>query len=232
MMRIGLVEDNEDFRTEVAFHLARAGFSIALACDGRDLDTQLQQSPCDVLVLDLGLPGEDGLAIARRLREAHPRLGILMLTARGTLDDRLTGLSEGADAYLAKPVDMRELVAVLQSIGRRMAAEPAEDHTVPRWVLFPTLLRLVSPEGRPVSLTVKELELLKLLGAARGAPVSRQSLAKALGYSNPDFDDRRLEVSFSRLRQKIEEAAAGSQVIRAARGQGYVFAGALDTARE
>lgn len=229
-MRVGLVEDNEDFRAEVAFHLERAGFSIALTSDGRDIDAHLQQTPCDLLVLDLRLPGEDGLAIARRLRKSHPWLGIVMLTARGTLDDRLVGLGEGADAYLAKPVDMRELVVVLHNTGRRLSAKPHDEQPSRPWVLFPSMLRLLSPSGRSVSLTVKELELLKLLGAARGAPVSRQALAKALGYLNPDFDNRRLEVAFSRLRQKIEEVEPGSQVIRAARGQGYLFAGALEVA--
>lgn len=226
-MRVGLIEDNADYRTEVAFHLRRAGFEIVLESDGIGIDAQFANCPWDLLVLDLGLPVEDGLVIARRLRQQHPSLGIVMLTARGSLDDRLAGLEEGADAYLAKPVDMRELVAVIQSVQRRLAGSVQEEPASRRWVLYSSMLRLMSPDGHAVSLSVNELELLKLLGEAKGAPVSRPSLARALGYPNPDFDDRRLEVAFSRLRQKIEAAEPHSAVIRAARGQGYLFAAPL-----
>ncbi len=128
MIRVGLVEDNLDFRAEVHFHLSRAGFAISLVSDGRDLDDQLQCHPCDLLVLDLGLPTEDGRAIATRLRLSHPGVGIVMLTARGALTDRLDGLERGADAYLVKPVDMRELAVTLRSVHRRLGA----NHTPPR----------------------------------------------------------------------------------------------------
>ena len=101
MTRVGLIEDNLDYRAEVAFHLQRNGFEIALENDGTSIDTQLAACPCDLLVLDLGLPVEDGLVIARRLRQQQPGLGIVMLTARGSLDDRLAGLEEGASRLRA-----------------------------------------------------------------------------------------------------------------------------------
>ena len=230
-MRVGLIEDNADYRTEVAFHLRRADIEIVLESDGIGVDDQLENCPCDVLVLDLGLPVEDGLVIARRLRERRPGLGIVMLTARGSLDDRLAGLEKGADAYLVKPVDMRELVATLYSVQRRLAATPSVA-TVQHWTLDPRTLSLTSPKGQAIKLSVNEVELLKQLGAADGAPVSRRELAQALGYPNPDFDDRRLEVAFSRLRQKIEAIEPDSTVIRAARGQGYLFAGILKDPNE
>jgi DNA-binding response OmpR family regulator len=227
-MRVGLIEDNADYRTEVVFHLRQAGLEVVLENDGIGIDAQLANCPCDVLVLDLGLPVEDGLVIARRLRQQRPGLGIVMLTARGSLDDRLTGLEEGADAYLVKPVDMRELVATLHSVQRRLAANSTATETnFSQWTLHPLTLTLISPEGQAIKVSVNELELLRKLGATHGAPVSRRELAQALGYTNPDFDDRRLEVAFSRLRQKIEAAQPGSTVIRAARGQGYLFAASL-----
>jgi DNA-binding response OmpR family regulator len=221
MTRIGLIEDNLDYRAEVAFHLRRAGFNITLESDGTRIDAQLAEFPCDLLVLDLGLPVENGLDIARRLRQQQPGLGIVMLTARGGLDDRLTGLEEGADAYLVKPVDMRELVATLHSVHRRLTASalPTEG-----WSLMPDTLSIGSPAGKAVALTATEMDLLKCLAAATPEPVSREALATAMGHSEPDFDFRRIEVAFSRLRKKIETTTAGESPIRAARGRGYVFA--------
>jgi len=221
MTRVGLVEDNLDYRAEVAFHLRRAGFEIALESDGVGIDAQLADSPCDLLVLDLGLPVEDGLVIARRLRRRQPGMGIIMLTARGSLDDRLSGLEEGADAYLVKPVDMRELVGTLHSVQRRLtAAAPLSE----AWSLAPDTLSIRSPAGEAIALTATELDLLKCLAAAAPKPVAREALAAAMGHPEPDFDYRRLEVAFSRLRKKIETASAGESPIRAARGRGYVFA--------
>ena len=221
MTRIGLIEDNLDYRTEVAFHLRRAGFDVALESDGVGIDAQLAACPCNLLVLDLGLPVEDGLVIAHRLRQRQPGLGIVMLTARGSLDDRLAGLEEGADAYLVKPVDMRELVATLQSVQRRLAAAvlPSE-----AWSLAPDTLSIRSPAGEAVELTATEMDLLKCLAAAAPEPVSREVLAAAMGHPEFDFDYRRLEVAFSRLRKKIETATTSDSPIRAARGRGYVFA--------
>lgn len=221
MTRIGLVEDNLDYRTEVAFHLRRNGFDIALESDGSDIDAQLAASPCDLLVLDLGLPVEDGLDIARRLRRQHKGLGIVMLTARGSLDDRLAGLEEGADAYLVKPVDMRELVATLRSVQRRLKVAPPPTEA---WSLMPDTLSICSPAGKAVAVNTSEMDLLKCLNAAAPEPVSREALAAAMGHPEPDFDYRRLEVAFSRLRKKIETATASESPIRAARGRGYVFA--------
>jgi DNA-binding response OmpR family regulator len=221
MTRVGLIEDNLDFRAEVAFHLRRAGFDIALESDGTDIDAQLNDCPCDLLVLDLGLPVEDGLVIARRLRQQHRVLGIVMLTARGSLDDRLVGLEEGADAYLVKPVDMRELVATLHSVQRRLAV-PAR--ATEAWSLIPETLSICSPAGEAVAVNATEMDLLKCLIAAAPDPVSREMLAVAMGHPEPDFDYRRLEVAFSRLRKKIETASVSESPIRAARGRGYVFA--------
>lgn len=225
MIRVGLVEDNADFRAEVAFHLRRAGLAVVLESDGGDLDAQLARHPCDLLVLDLGLPAEDGLSIATRLRHRQPGLGIVMLTAWSELSDRLTGLAQGADAYLVKPVDMRELVAVLLSLHRRLATPPASAPGT--WRLVPATLELRSPQGTAVSLTVIELALLRQLATVAPEPVPRRALAAAIGHPELDFDDRRLEVHFSRLRRKLDTAFAEQDLIRAARGRGYLFAAPL-----
>lgn len=225
MIRIGLIEDNLDYRAEVAFHLRRGGFEIALESDGVDLDAQLADCPCDLLLLDLGLPAEDGLLIARRLRRQQPGLGIVMLTARSGLDDRLAGLEEGADAYLVKPVDMREMIATLRSVLRRLAPSAQAELAAPAWTLLPAALTLRSPDGHLISLTAMELDLLKCLAAAAPEPAGREALAAAIGHVHPDFDDRRIEVAFSRLRRKIEVPAGNpAPLIRALRHRGYVFA--------
>lgn len=226
MTRIGLIEDNLDYRAEVAFHLRRSGFEIALESDGRNIDAQLAHCPCDLLVLDLGLPVEDGLTIARRLRQKQPSLGIVMLTARGSLHDRLSGLEQGADAYLVKPVDMRELLATLRSVQRRLLPgmlPGIQPDSV--WTLLPTSLSLRAPDGAVIDLTTMEFQLLKCLAAAAPEPVERAALVAAIGYSPFDFIERRLEVAFSRLRRKIEGQVIGSApTIRALRHRGYVFA--------
>lgn len=228
MNRVGLIEDNLDYRAEVAFHLRRNGFEIALESDGTGLDLQRLGTLCDLLVLDLGLPLEDGFVIARRVRTQHPALGIVMLTARGGLDDRLTGLKDGADAYLVKPVDMRELVATLQAVQRRLGT--VEPNVAVNWTLVPAMLSLRSPVGEVISLTAMELTLLTCLAAAAPQPVGREALAAAMGFTNPDFDTRRLEVAFSRLRSKIEALAPSSEpVIRALRHRGYLFAAPIVT---
>jgi DNA-binding response OmpR family regulator len=221
MTRVGLIEDNLDYRTEVAFHLRRNGFDIALESDGSGIDAQMADSPCDLLVLDLGLPVEDGLVIARHLRQQQPGLGIVMVTARGSLDDRVAGLEEGADAYLVKPVDMRELVATLHSVQRRLAVPVL---TTESWSLMPDTLSIGSPAGVAIALTAAEMDLLKCLAAAAPEAVTREVLAAAMGHPEPYFDYRRLEVAFSRLRKKIETVSASESPIRAARGRGYVFA--------
>lgn len=222
MTRIGLIEDNLDYRAEVAFHLRRSGFEISLESDGRDIEAQLANCPCDLLVLDLGLPVEDGLTIACRLRRQQQGLGIVMLTARGSLHDRLSGLEQGADAYLVKPVDMRELIATLHSVQRRLLPSIQADSV---WTLLPTSLSLRAPDGAVIGLTTMEFQLLKCLAVAAPEPVDRAALVAAIGYSPFDFMERRLEVAFSRLRRKIEgQVIDATSMIRALRHRGYVFA--------
>lgn len=226
MTRIGLIEDNLDLRNDLAFYLRRQQFDVVLESDGQNIDLALTRHPCDLIVLDLGLPGEDGLSIARRLRQGHPRLGIVMLTARGDLDDRLTGLLQGADAYLVKPVDFRELVAVLQSLERRLSLDANEaaaggQAPAPAWELQATAHRLVSPEGNPIELTYQETRLIELMASAYPQPALRDQLLSTCGDQVAGLlDYRRLEVAMSRLRKKLDDFSAQPLVLNA-RGVGY-----------
>jgi len=220
-----VVDDEVALADVVASYLRREQFDVTMCHNGTDALAVAREVDPDVVVLDLGLPTEDGLAIAARLRLSHPGLGIVMLTARGALTDRLDGLEGGADAYLVKPVDMLELAAVLRSLHRRLGAGRAPHP--PSWELAPATLELRSPQGLAITLTVTELALLRRLADSAPQPVSRRTLAAAIGHPELDFDDRRLEVHFSRLRAKIDTAFPEQALIRAARGRGYLFAALL-----
>lgn len=221
--RLALVEDDEDLRDEMCFQLGRAGFDVFGCEDGASLDRHLASSGCELVVMDLGLPGEDGLSISARLRASRPGLGLVMLTARGRLQDRLDGLDRGADAYLVKPVDTRELIAVIQTVLRRLAA-PASPLGRQEWLLRYRSLEIVSPEGRVISISGMEVILLRELAKTGTEVVARRQLIEALGHDYLLFDQRRLDTAMSRLRHKLEEVSPDKSPIRAVRGVGYVFA--------
>jgi DNA-binding response OmpR family regulator len=226
MTRIGLIEDNIEYRDNLAFFLRREGFDVAFESDGHAIDLTLAQHPCDLILLDLGLPYEDGLVIAQRLRAQQPALGIVMLTARGSLDERLSGMRDGADAYLVKPVDFRELMAVLKSLLRRLdiGAESADKpaKTPPVWRLQPAQLHLVPPDGSPIKLTGREAKLLGHMVRSYPRAVARQVLVDSSDAALTPLDFRHLEVALSRLRKKIQDAT-GQGLILASRSEGYLF---------
>lgn len=219
---IALVEDNEALRTELVFHLNCAGHAATGLADGAALDRHLAGQPCRLVVLDLGLPGEDGLSIGQRLRATRPDIGIVMLTARGMARDRLTGLQGGADAYLVKPTPPEELLAVIANLLRRLqAADPPS--IPPAWRFNPRTLQLTTPEDVALVLTHTESLLLQTLLRNTPKPASRRELVEALGGSYLDFDERRLEIAISRLRRKLSQVSPDGEPIRAARGIGYLL---------
>jgi DNA-binding response OmpR family regulator len=219
-MNIVILEDNADLREELLFHLMNAGHKCIGCADARALDAHLAQHSCDILVLDLGLPGEDGMSVAARLRGRNG-LGIVMLTARGMLSDRLRGLDGGGDAYLVKPVDMRELVAVIESVYRRIRADQPNQPNQTTWKLTDSPHELVAPDATRIPLTFMEYVLLHRLALAKGDVVNRRELIAALGHDYMDYDERRLEAAMSRLRRKLETTTVMISPIRAARSVGY-----------
>lgn len=219
---IALVEDNESLRTELMFHLTCAGHTVTGLADGAALDLHLASQPCRLVVLDLGLPGEDGLSICERLRRDRPELGIVMLTARGMAHDRLAGLQGGADAYLIKPAPAEELLAVITNLLRRLDAAVSTP-AAPAWRFNQRKLTLTAPNGEILTLTHAEGLLLQTLQRNAPAPASRRQLVEALGGNYLDFAEHRLEVAISRLRRKLAQASPESEAIRAARGVGYLL---------
>ena len=232
LLCIGLLEDDADFREELALGLGGYGFRVAFACDNAGaFYRRLQEQPCDIVILDAHLPGEDGFSVATRLRALSP-VGIVMLTGRSALEDRVRGLEGGADVYMTKPVDLLELSSVIRSLARRMRlakaprtadaeARPAADSS---WSLQDGGWILVAPDGASLHLSAQERTFLMALMEAAGNAVSRQELAEMFLPESPGgFELRRIDVLVSRLRAKAQSAGLKLPVL-SVRGQGYVFA--------
>lgn len=223
MIRVAVVEDDADLLDEVAFNLGRQGFQVAACGDGAALDRWLRRESIDVAVLDIGLPGESGLSIARRLRRDHPLCGIVLLTARCEIEDRIQGMEEGADAYLSKPADLRELALVIRAVARRLAPAAGEGGLV----LLEREQALVLAHGERLELTRSETLLLSRLARAPGQQATREQLVEALGERYLDYDPRRLEATLSRLRKKLVQAGFDADALRAVRHAGYHLVPAL-----
>lgn len=227
-----VVEDESSLRRDMVEYLRDCGFDAYGAQHGRELDDMLAQHDASVVVLDVNLPGEDGFKIAARLRER--RVGVIMVTARGSTVDRVVGLEIGADAYLVKPVEMRELEAQVKSLLRRLdsapaagspAATPAEsgDAEEERWQLNATDWSMTSPSGVRISLTSMEMRLATVLAQHARQAVSRDQLCQALYNRRWNPEDRSIDTVVGRLRHKIEAALGDAAPLKSVHGVGYVF---------
>ena len=221
MIRVVLVEDDADLLDDIAFALRDEDLQVTACADGPALDRHLAGAGFDVVVLDIGLPGEDGLSIARRLRRTQPQLGIVMLTARTAASARVRGMEEGADAYLGKPVDLRELALVIRALARRLGV--GEAPSARTLTLLVAENALLTPAGLRVELTPSESLVLSRLSRASGRQATRRQIIEAFGAAYLDYDERRLEAIVSRLRRKLEAAGLAADTLRAVRGVGYVL---------
>jgi DNA-binding response OmpR family regulator len=202
--RLAVVEDNYELREGVLLpELRGAGFEVTGVASARELYKSMLDTRYDLVLLDVGLPDEDGMDIAKRLRSLSPTLGIVMLTGFCDPTDRIVGLAHGADAYLTKPADMPEVVATLQNLARRVITEPQVPEREPgRWRLDESGWRLLSPSDNKIALNLAERQVIGLLAAADGMPVRREMLIAKLVENVHDFDPHRLEVLVHRLRRK------------------------------
>lgn len=214
-MRVLVVEDDAALREQLRAALADAGYVVDVVGDGFDAGYLGATEPFDAVVLDLGLPGKDGLAILRDWRAAGITLPVIVLTARGTWQERVHGIDAGADDYLAKPFEMEELIARLRAVLRR-----ATGHATVQLVLGPLKLDTrtckVSLHGRDVPLTAHEYRVLAYLVHHQERVVSRAELTDHLYAQDFDRDSNTLDVFIARLRRKL-----GPNVIRTARGLGF-----------
>ena len=216
-LNIGVVEDHADLRELYVDFLRGEGHEAEGFYCGEELDDHLADCRADVLILDVNLPGEDGFSICRRMREAHPELYLVMLTARVSPDDRVRGYDSGADLYLPKPVSPEELSAVLRSIARRHARD--EDKS-PTLVLDLQKLTLSGEKGE-TSLAHGEMAFLRALGEAPDKSLEYWRLLEILGLNSDDKGKSALEVRVSRLKKKIESDVHPGPVIRTLRCEGY-----------
>jgi two-component system phosphate regulon response regulator OmpR len=226
--RILVVDDDPELRSLLQRYLGENGFKVRAVADGKALDAALAREPADALVLDLMLPGEDGLAITRRLRAAGEELPIVMLTARGDPVDRILGLEMGADDYLAKPFTPRELLARLAAILRRapkLQAGATQALQFGPFTLDISAMRL-ERNGALVELSSREFALLAALAARPGRPLSRAQLIELALGRDAEVTDRAIDVQIARLRKAIEPDPSNPIWIKTIWGAGYVFTGA------
>jgi two-component system phosphate regulon response regulator OmpR len=227
--RIIVVDDDPELRSLLQRFLSEHGFAVRVVADGSALSTQLAREPADAIVLDLMMPGEDGLAICRRLRGDGDDTPILMLTAKGDPLDRILGLEMGADDYLAKPFTPRELVArlsaILRRVGPRNISGRDNKYGFGPFVLNISTMTLLRDDA-PVELSSREFALLSTLAASAGRPLSRaQLIDRALGR-DAEVTDRAIDVQIVRLRKALGEDPANPEWVKTVWGVGYVLTGA------
>jgi two-component system phosphate regulon response regulator OmpR len=228
--KILVVDDDARLRDLLSRYLTGQGFQVATLADARDLDRKLQRDPPHLVVLDLMLPGEDGLAVCRRLRAAGEGVPIVMLTARGEDVDRIVGLEMGADDYLPKPFNPRELVARIGAVLRRKGPDeiPGAPSETPQTFEFGQFVldlgtRTLKKNGDTVPLTTGEFSVLKVFARHARQPLSREKLMELARGREYEVFDRSLDVQISRLRKLIEPDPSSPLYIQTVWGLGYVF---------
>ncbi|KLJ00799.1 response regulator transcription factor [Luteimonas sp. FCS-9] len=233
LRRIGVIvlEDNDALRDEILVPgLQDFGFDAAGAASAGGLYRAMLERRFDLAVLDIGLPDESGLSVVAHLRKVSPRTGVVMLTANRGRDDQVRALSQGADAFLRKPVDIEVLALTLRNLAQRLAGEdaPRESAAPPagRWRLQSDGWCLAAPDGRVAPLTASERSVMRALDARRGRTVAREALIAALVEDVDAFDPHRLEMLMHRLRRKAAGIADKGQALplKATRGVGYLLA--------
>jgi DNA-binding response OmpR family regulator len=228
-----VVDDQQEICDLVREYLADEGFHVSTANDGAGLREEMARSKVDLVILDLMLPGEDGLQLARELR-GESDIGIIMLTGRSETVDRIIGLEMGADDYLPKPFHLRELLARVRSVMRRAASRAAERSGGERprvrfadWILDLSSRELLSPAGADVRLT-GEFELLAALVNHANQVLSRDRLLDLSRHREAGPFDRTIDVQVGRLRRKLEDDPKNPTMIKTVRGGGYMFTPSVD----
>ncbi len=229
-----IVDDDPELLRLMGEFLGRHGFEVALAANAADMDQALSDRRVDLVVLDLMMPGEDGLSVCRRLA-AQGRIPVVMLSAAGEETDRIVGLEVGADDYLAKPCSPRELLARIRAVLRRSIEreEPAPDrgereiYDFAGWRLDMVRRELRAPDGVLVNLSTGEFALLRAFLEHPQRVLTRDQLLDYARGRDAFAYDRAVDVQVSRLRRKLEAAPGGGDLVKTIRNEGYVFAAAV-----
>jgi len=230
MDHILIVDDDRDIRDLLSEYLKKQGYRASVAADGRAMRSVLSRAAPALIVLDLMLPGEDGLTLCREVR-AQSDIPIIMLTARGAEVDRIVGLEMGADDYLSKPFSPRELVARIKSILRRTRSLPsnlkpdeAKNLRFAGWTLDIATRNLISPEGVTVSLSGTDYKLLRIFLDHPNRVLNRDQLIDMTQSRDAGPFDRSIDLQVSRLRRRLNDNPKEPAIIKTARGEGYVLA--------
>lgn len=229
LQNILIVDDDHEIRSLLAEYLEGHGYHVSCASDGTTMEHALAGGNIELIVLDLTLPGEDGLTLCRNLRNKGSQVPVIMLTARGESFDRILGLEMGADDYLTKPFEPRELLARIRSVLRRYQ-QPQQAQTTARrllfenWILDQTGRHLVNSEGVVVALSGAEYRLLKVFLDHPNQILSRDQLLNLTQGRDAELFDRSIDLQVSRLRQKLGEDARTPSLIKTVRSEGYILA--------
>lgn len=233
---IAVVDDERDIRETVAEYLEINGYKVSKADGGVALRRILEHSRVDLAVLDVTMPGEDGLSIARWL-QSESSASVIMLTARDSVVDRVVGIEMGADDYLTKPFDLRELLARVRSVLRRVARAPEQTHdrgSGHREVRFGDCRldldshKLHGPDESEIPLTAMEFDLLKAFAERPNRVLTRDQLLDLAHNRNFEPFDRSIDIRIARIRRKIEVNPAKPEIIKTIRGSGYLFSPAIE----
>jgi DNA-binding response OmpR family regulator len=231
VQQVLIVDDDPNIRELISDYLTGHGFEVAVAEGAATMRTCIQQRIPDVVLLDIGLPGEDGLSLARYLREHHD-IGIIMVSGAGETVDRIVGLEVGADDYVSKPFDPRELHARIKSVLRRYQrasteapAPSAGDPLVAigQCRLNPVSRQLFGPDSTEIPLTSMEFDLLQVFLDRPGRPLSRDQILTHTQNREWDPYDRSIDIRIARLRKKIEADPDNPRLIKTVRGVGYMY---------
>ena len=235
---IAVVDDERDITRLLANYLGVNGFRVTELSSGQALMDLMGRDPPDLVLLDIGLPDEDGLVIARRLRE-HWQTCIILVTGRSDAVDKVVGLEIGADDYVTKPFDLRELLARVKAVLRRAAQDaqasasiigsplPADRYRFSGWVLDCAGRRLIAPDGADVGLTSGEFDLLRVFVTHPGRVLSRDFLLESTRGREAAPFDRAVDVLVSRLRKKLEPIPSRPEILKSVRSAGYLFVPAV-----
>ncbi len=223
-MRVLVVEDEPVLRAGLTDLLGGAGHDVTAVADGATAAARGTSEVFDLVLLDVMLPKLDGVEVCKRLRAVHPSLPIIMLTARGAEDDKVRGLSVGADDYVTKPFGARELLARMDALLRRAKGAPPAADTVSQdgWV-FDLGRCTATRDGKEQSLTAKEAQIIRFLFQNRNRAVTRAELLEHVWGVSPNMETRTVDVTVANLRQKIERDVAHPRVVVSVKGVGYAW---------
>lgn len=222
-LNLVLVEDHDILRGMLKQSLEESGHQVtALSC-AEELEDVARGQQVDVFLIDLNLPGESGLSLTERVRSAYPLAGLIIVTARSGLNDRLEGYARGADLYLSKPIDVLELCAAVAAMGRRRQRVDSllQDQNTQGFTLQQQSMRIGKPGQPDIVLSASETSILVAFSRAPGQRIAYWQIAETLGLNLENYPKASLEVRIVRLRKKLVDAGADSNCIEAVRGHGY-----------